>query len=127
MIKVVCAIISKEKKLLVTQRSSTMQNPLKWEFPGGKVRPNENHFEAIIRECKEELNLEVSPIRLGNSITHTYPHLKIELTPVYCLVENWEIKLEEHLAYSFVHSHFLNELDLSQADIKLLNANTFTP
>ena len=49
-IKVTCAIISYKGKTLVTQRGKNMSLPLKWEFPGGKVEPNESEIDCVTRE-----------------------------------------------------------------------------
>lgn len=60
-IDVCCALIIKDDRILITQRSEKMKLPLKWEFPGGKLENNEKAETAIIREIKEELlmNIEV--------------------------------------------------------------------
>ncbi|HQV78127.1 MAG TPA: NUDIX domain-containing protein [Chitinophagales bacterium] len=60
-IDVYCALIIKDDRILITQRSEKMKLPLKWEFPGGKLENNEKAETAIIREIKEELlmNIEV--------------------------------------------------------------------
>ena len=55
MIKVVAALIEKDNKFLIARRSTGDENVLgKWEFPGGKVNPNEDELAAIEREIKEE-------------------------------------------------------------------------
>ena len=56
LIKVTCAIILFDQKILVVQRSEDMMLPLKWEFPGGKIEKEESEENCIIREIKEELN-----------------------------------------------------------------------
>ena len=62
MIKVVAALIEKEGKVLIAKRNegSNYTNG-KWEFPGGKVELNENEFDAIQREIKEELSVDINP------------------------------------------------------------------
>ena len=52
-------IIVDENKILVAQRSIQKEHPLKWEFPGGKIKVNENPIEALKREMKEELSVDV--------------------------------------------------------------------
>lgn len=123
MIKVVCAIILKNNNILITKRSEAMANPNTWEFPGGKVHANEDFFEAIRRECLEELNLKVAPYKIGKSITHIYPYISIKLTPVFCHSKNWDIQLTEHSEYRFVSPYNLASFDLSEADVKLIEAN----
>lgn len=55
---VVAAVIERDGRILVCQRAASDSHPLKWEFPGGKVRPGEHPREALRRELREELGIE---------------------------------------------------------------------
>ena len=55
MTTVVAAVIERDGRILIAQRKRTGQHPLKWEFPGGKVEPNEAPAVAAVRELEEEL------------------------------------------------------------------------
>jgi mutator protein MutT len=57
MIRVVAALIERDGQLLVCQRRKNDTFPLKWEFPGGKIKPGESPAEALARELKEELGV----------------------------------------------------------------------
>ena len=57
---VVAAIIKKDNFYLIVQRNRNKYMGLKWEFPGGKVEPNENFYEALSREIQEELNIQIN-------------------------------------------------------------------
>lgn len=59
-IEVVGAAIINGNKVLAAQRSEIMKLPLKWEFPGGKIQKGETHEEALIRELREELGIDIS-------------------------------------------------------------------
>ena len=60
MITVVAALIKKDNKILIARRSTVDESLLgKWEFPGGKVEPGENEYQAIEREIKEEFELNI--------------------------------------------------------------------
>ena len=59
MLKVTCAIIIHQNKILVAQRNPNSDHPLMWEFPGGKLNPRETIRECVIREIKEELDIEI--------------------------------------------------------------------
>ena len=72
-LKVTCAIITIDGKILAVQRSRIMSLPMKWEFPGGKIEPAETEMECIQREIREELNIEIEvQDRLLPSV-HRYP------------------------------------------------------
>jgi len=70
--QVVAALIIRDQKVLVCQRTRHQSMPLKWEFPGGKVEPGEDHRDALRRELEEELGIlaEIGP--LVTTIQHTY-------------------------------------------------------
>ena len=57
MVQVVAAILQKDGRILVGQRTPEQSHPLKWEFPGGKVEPGESPEQALARELEEELGI----------------------------------------------------------------------
>lgn len=59
MTTVVAAVIERDGRILIAQRKRTGQHPLKWEFPGGKVEPDETPEAAVVRELEEELAIRV--------------------------------------------------------------------
>jgi len=65
-IEVVAAMIQVEDMILVVQRKEDEKayKSLKWEFPGGKVEEGERPEDAVIREVKEELQLDINPVAL---------------------------------------------------------------
>lgn len=123
MINVSCAIIENEnKEVLVTQRSDLMKLPLKWEFPGGKIEKNETAEACLLREIKEELNLEII-IKHTHTLVpveHSYAEFSIRLIPFICFIESGEIKLAEHANYLWLQSNELLALDWAEADIPIL-------
>ena len=120
MLNVTCAIIKKEDKIVVTQRSASMSLPLKWEFPGGKLENGESEIDCIKRELKEELNIEIEIIKkLTNSI-HDYGKMKINLIPFVVKYKSGEIKLLEHRDYKCLHKNELTQLDWAEADLPIL-------
>lgn len=95
MIDVVCGVVRNEKgEYLITQRGDSKHYG-KWEFPGGKVQTTETYFESIIRELKEELSIEVNPIRVITS----YPFERFNLIFVLCELSPLtnDLVLTEHL------------------------------
>jgi 8-oxo-dGTP diphosphatase len=120
MINVTCAIIIFGNKILAAQRSEKMKLPLKWEFPGGKVEENENNEECIVREIKEEINVEVEIVKkLANSI-YDYGAFKINLIPFIANYISGEIKLLEHKDYRLLDKSQLMNLDWAEADLPIV-------
>jgi 8-oxo-dGTP diphosphatase len=72
-IRVVAALIYHDARLLVCQRHATAKFPLKWEFPGGKVERGESDLDALCRELKEELAVEIGAAELASEYVYAYP------------------------------------------------------
>lgn len=70
--QVVAALILQEEKILICQRTEDQTMPLKWEFPGGKVEPEEDLKDALRRELEEELGIDAVIGRKVAAIQHTY-------------------------------------------------------
>ncbi len=120
-IEVTCAIIISHKKVLAVQRSQVMDMPNCWEFPGGKLLPNETPSNGIIREIEEELTILVQPIQQLMPVVHQYPQKSIKLIPFICELKSGTIQLIEHQAFKWCSPHELKLLDWSAADVMILN------
>jgi 8-oxo-dGTP diphosphatase len=120
MIDVTCAIIINGDKVLATQRSEKMNLPLKWEFPGGKIERNETAIECIIRELKEELNIEIEIVSKLTAHPYDYGEFKINLIPFVCNFLAGDIILTEHKDYKWFAKDDLRTLDWAPADIPVL-------
>jgi len=121
-IHVSCAIIEKDGKILATQRSENMSLPLKWEFPGGKIKDDEQAEECLQRELLEELGIEVDIMRSLATITHQYPTFTVTLYPFICKIKDGSITLHEHKAFTWLPPERLHELDWADADIPLIQS-----
>ena len=122
MIEVVCAIISKNGKVLAAQNSPESDHPLKWEFPGGKIKPGETGEEAIIREIDEELCLEILIVKKMESISFDYGFRQIHLIPFFCSISTGTLQLNEHIQASWFNWEELQKLNFSEADMEILNS-----
>lgn len=121
MLKVVCALIKKNNKVLIARRKTGDEYVLgKWEFPGGKVDLNEIDEDAIKREIKEELEIAVKARSLIATTTHKYPSKVVELKLYECDYISGEIKLHDHTEYAWVSIDDLLFYDLAIADISLV-------
>ncbi len=120
MINVTCAIIIKDGKILVTQRSELMKLPLKWEFPGGKLNQDESEIDCIKREIKEELSIEIEISKKLNNSIFDYGSFAITLIPFVANHVSGQIKLTEHKQYKMLDKSELIDLDWAEADIPIL-------
>ena len=120
MLKVTCAIIVRQNKILLTQKGSETEHPFQWEFPGGKVGQKETFVDCIIREIKEELNVEIKVLEAMISVKYDYGFKKIELLPFLCEIQDGEIVLTEHHDCRWLDLKELKEMNLSAADKRMI-------
>lgn len=116
-INVVCGVIVEDNKYLITQRGDS-KNLNKWEFPGGKVEPFENIFDAIKRELKEELSIEVTPIKK----LLEYNYKKYNLCFIECALGSNKIILNEHLNFTWISKKEFEIYDFLEGDNIFINS-----
>ena len=116
-INVVCGVIVKDNKYLITQRGDS-KNLNKWEFPGGKVERSENIFDAIKRELKEELSIEVTPIKK----LLEYNYKKYNLCFIECALGSNKIILNEHLNFTWISKKEFEIYDFLEGDNIFINS-----
>ena len=80
MVEVVAALIWDNDKFLICQRPANKARALLWEFVGGKVEQGETKQQALVRECKEELNIKLSIGDVFTEVIHEYPDITVRLT-----------------------------------------------
>lgn len=120
-IEVVCAVIRNEKnEIFCCKRGPGRVLEGYWEFPGGKVEPNETHEETIIREIKEELKSVIEPKRYIGVSNYEYTDLEkpfsITMYAYACKLISGELELTEHTEKQWVKDDDLNKLDFAPAD-----------
>ncbi|MDO8992976.1 MAG: NUDIX domain-containing protein, partial [Daejeonella sp.] len=91
-----------------------------WEFPGGKIEENETAEECLIREIKEELNIEIEITASLSPNDYQYPDKLIRLIPFICRQKDGEIILKEHTDYKRLDVKDLLDLDWAEADIPIV-------
>lgn len=120
MIKVVAALIENDNKVLLARRSTGDINVLgKCELPGGKVEQDENEFDAIEREIKEEFELTIKAKEFLINNVCEYPTKVVDLRLYKCDYVSGEFNLHDHSEYKWVGKEELLEYDLAPADIPL--------
>lgn len=97
MTEVVAALIWDGNRFMACQRPAHKTRGLLWEFVGGKVEAGESREEALIRECKEELDVTVSVSDVFLDVVHAYPDLTVHLTVFHAaIIEGVPKRLEHH-------------------------------
>ncbi|SFC49925.1 8-oxo-dGTP diphosphatase [Alkalibacterium subtropicum] len=120
-IYVVGAIIENTGKILCAQRSSSMTLSDLWEFPGGKIEGTETHQEALKREIKEELNLDIKvEARLFEETIYEYDFGRVHLAAYVCEYVKGIPDLTEHKAVKWLEPHELSNLKWVPADIPIV-------
>lgn len=97
MTKVVAALIWQGERFMICQRPAHKARGMLWEFVGGKVEPGESKEQALVRECREELAVEVAVGDIFLEVTHTYPDITVHLTLFHAsIVQGVPQKLEHN-------------------------------
>lgn len=121
-IRVVCALIERDGRVLLARRPEHKHLGGKWEFPGGKIEPGESPATALVRECAEELACEIEVGAELPAITHAYPDRTIILLPFVCRLAagSAEPRAAEHSALAWVEAERMADYDLPAADAPIV-------
>lgn len=120
-IYVVGAVIVKDGRILCAKRGSKKTLANYWEFPGGKIERNETAEEALKRELKEELLVELSKEMLRfSSNTHDYEFGRVHLTTFVCHIESGNPVLTEHSRIKWLKPNELLKLKWAPADLPIV-------
>lgn len=120
MLKVTCALIIRENKILITQNNCNSEHPFQWEFPGGKINIAESPENCIQREIMEELALEIEILGTMKPIKYDYGFKNIKLFPFLCSIKKGKIQLNEHNDFMWIEFEELKNINFSGADQKLI-------
>ena len=117
---VVAAIIKKDNLYLIVQRNRNKYMGLKWEFPGGKVEPNETFHEALSREIQEELNIQINVHEKIAEEKYKDDQIDIILHYYLCSEKSGTIRLNEHENIAWVKKEDFDEYDFVEGDGNVL-------
>ena len=120
MTEVVAALIWDADRFLACQRPAHKARGLLWEFVGGKVEAGETKEEALIRECKEELDVTVEVGDIFMEVTHTYPDLKVHLTLFHASIASGTPKKLEHNDIRWILPAEIEDYAFCPADEEIL-------
>lgn len=118
-IKVVAAIIERDDEIFATQRGYGAFKD-GWEFPGGKIEPEESPEEALKREIKEELDTEIEVGELIDIVEYDYPEFHLTMHCFLCKIKSGDLILKEHEAAKWLNKETLYSVEWLPADLGLI-------
>ena len=118
--EVVAALIWQENTFMICQRPAHKARGLLWEFVGGKVDPGESKQQALIRECREELAVEISVGDVFMEVLHEYPDLLVRLTLFNSAIVSGEPQMLEHNDIQWITVEQIPDFDFCPADVDIL-------
>lgn len=119
-IPVVCAIIERDDKVLAAKRGRATTNAGLWEFPGGKVDDGELPADALKREIREELGIDIDCGQRLQSVFYSYPWINIELIPFLATIKAGEPVAHEHEAICYMNKAELHTIQWAPADVLVI-------
>ena len=120
MVEVVAALIWKNNKFMICQRPAHKARGLLWEFVGGKVESGETKEQALIRECKEELDVLLSVGDVFMDVIHKYPDLTVHLTLFNATIAEGKPQKLEHNDIQWITPSEISNYEFCPADEKIL-------
>ena len=122
-IKVVAGLILQNDKLLICQRPKYKEHPLKWEFPGGKIKNDETNEEALIREINEELSINIINCEELISYNFNYKDFNKRVFINFYLVNNFSGKVLNnfHKELKWIEIKDIREYDFLEGDLKIID------
>jgi len=120
MIEVVAALIWDGDRFMICQRPAHKARGLLWEFVGGKVEPGESHEDALIRECREELDVMLKVNDLFMDVVHEYPDLTVHLSLFNAVIAEGTPKKLEHNDIRWITVDEIPQYPFCPADVEIL-------
>ncbi len=124
MIPVSAAVIIENDKILAYKRPQGKARAGKYEFPGGKIENGETAEDALIRECREELGIEIEVTTPYAKITHDYGDVCVDLNFFICKIKSGNLHANEGGEFTLLTVHDALKLDFCPPDrsvLELLN------
>ncbi len=118
--EVVAALIWEGQRFLICQRPAHKARGLLWEFVGGKVEPGESRESALIRECREELGVELSVGAVFTDVLHEYPDLTVHLTLFNATIVSGTPQMLEHNDIRWITPAQIPDFPFCPADVEIL-------
>jgi 8-oxo-dGTP diphosphatase len=116
---VAAAIIESKGYILITRRKPDAPYPHLWEFPGGKVEEGENPKDCVIREIREELDIEIAVSSIYDVVYYRYPERDVLVLAWLCNWTSGRVQNLEVAEHRWVKPAEIRFFDLLPADIAL--------
>jgi len=120
-IRVVAAVIAHEGRYLITQRRPTAVLPLMWEFPGGRVEANESDADALRREVRHRLGVDIEVGELISFVSHPYEYYSVDRYLYECRVTAGELRALNVNDFRWVTSDEFDRYPFTPADEASMN------
>ena len=120
MTEVVAALIWQGERFMICQRPAHKARGMLWEFVGGKVEPGESKEQALVRECREELAVEVAVGDIFLEVTHTYPDITVHLTLFHASIVQGVPQKLEHNDIRYITVNEIPKYEFCPADEVIL-------
>ena len=120
--KVTAAVIERDGTVLIGRRKKTDRFGGVWEFPGGKIRADETHRRALIREIQEELGVSVRVGECIATVNHAYSHFRVTLNVYRCEHVGGSPQPKSHTALKWVRPQDFHRFAFPKANHKFLEA-----
>ena len=120
MVHVVAALIWRGDRFLICQRPAHKARGLLWEFVGGKVEKGESPEGALVRECREELDILLAVEDVFMALDHVYPDITIRLTLYNARILSGEPKKLEHNDIRWITPEEIDGYEFCPADAEIL-------
>ena len=113
-------VIIKGNRLLITKRDYKAMLGGLWEFPGGKKNKKESIKECVIREIKEETNIDIDIMKKINNVKQSYSHFSVTIHPYLCRYMSGNIKLDGPIDYKWIYKNNFNKYAFPRANQKII-------
>ena len=120
MTEVVAALIWEKEKFMICQRPAHKARGLLWEFVGGKVEQGETKEQALVRECREELDVTLSVGEVFMDVVHEYPDITVHLTLFNSSISSGIPQKLEHNDIGWITPDEIDNYDFCPADEEIL-------
>lgn len=112
----------RDLRVLITLRRAEQVLAGRWELPGGKVEPGESAEQAVVRELREEVGIDVEPISSLPAVEHVYEHASVRLLPFVCRRVSGQVRAIEVADAKWVALGALHRYAFPEASLPVIDS-----